>query len=349
MDFAAEVEANVVKGTLAAVDPAARRLVTGTGQELTYDALLVTTGAVAETPVTDAVLLNPAQPDPRLRTLINAIGDGSIHALAFVAPAPSWPLPVYELALLARERAEETGTPLELIVVTAERAPLEAFGSTVSTAVGELLAKADIRLRLGAAFEATAGGFSIRPGQENLAVDRVVAIPRLTGPRIEGLPTDPNGFLPITGHCAVAGVEGVFAAGDATDFPVKFGAIAAQQADAAAESIAALAGVEIEPAPVDSVLHGILISGRHGRLYFSARLDNGVALESRTSQSPTWSPEAKVAARHLGPYLDERWAWGPRWVIGQLAWERTLAELEAGAPDADALVGSPPADSDQHG
>jgi len=35
-------------------------------------------------------------------------------------------------------------------------------------------------------------------------------------------------------------VDRVYAAGDAADFPVKTGGLAAQQADAAAESIAAL-------------------------------------------------------------------------------------------------------------
>ena len=58
-----------------------------------------------------------------------------------------------------------------------------------------------------------------------------------------------NGFIPIDAHCKVVGLDRVYAAGDATDFAVKFGGIASQQADTAAEAIAALAGAPIEPKP----------------------------------------------------------------------------------------------------
>ena len=58
-----------------------------------------------------------------------------------------------------------------------------------------------------------------------------------------------RGFLPVDTHGRVAGVPGVYAAGDATDFDIKQGGIACQQADAAAEAIAADAGVAIDPAP----------------------------------------------------------------------------------------------------
>jgi sulfide:quinone oxidoreductase len=151
----------------------------------------------------------------------------------------------------------------------------------------------------------------------------VVALPRLAGPAITGLPADADGFLPVTSRCEVTGIERVYAAGDATDFPVKYGAIAAQQADAAAASIAALAGAPAEPTPFDGVVHGALVSGRkHRRLYFTARIEGGLAQDSRTGDTPTWSPEAKIAARHLGPYLDKLWGGqGLRWLAGQLSWE----------------------------
>jgi sulfide:quinone oxidoreductase len=131
----------------------------------------------------------------------------------------------------------------------------------------------------------------------------VVALPLLVGPAITGLPADADGFLPVTAHCEVTGVEGVYAAGDATDFPVKYGGIAAQQADAAAASIATVAGAPTEPTPFDGVVHGLLMRGRNQPpLYFTARIEGGLAQDSRTSNTPTWSPEAKIAAHYLGPY-----------------------------------------------
>jgi hypothetical protein len=176
-DVADELGASFERETLASVDVDRRRVRTGNGRELSYDALLI------------------------------------------VAPKPTWPLPVYELALLMRKHARTSDVAklirdrapdgdvelLRIIVATAERQPLEAFGDAVSNAGRELLAEVDIEL----------------------SVDADASI-----------------------------------------------------------------------------------------------------VESHTSDTPTWTPEAKVAAQHLGPYLDERWAAGARWVAGQLSWEAVLAKLE---------------------
>ena len=64
----------------------------------------------------------------------------------------------------------------------------------------------------------------------------------ITGPEIDGLPCDPHGFVPVDEYGRVEGVADVYAAGDGTDFPVKQGGLATQQADAAAEHIAARPG-----------------------------------------------------------------------------------------------------------
>ena len=69
-----------------------------------------------------------------------------------------------------------------------------------------------------------------------------------------------RGSSPST-RTAGAGVEDVYAAGDITAFPVKQGGIAAQQAEAAAESIAADAGAD-SPGPFRPVLRGLLLTGR---------------------------------------------------------------------------------------
>ena len=83
------------------------------------------------------------------------------------------------------------------------------------------------------------GLIELQPGGDQLAVDRVVTLPRLDGPDVQGLPADARGFLPVDRHGRVQGVQDVYAAGDATHFPIKQGGLACQQADAAAESIAA--------------------------------------------------------------------------------------------------------------
>ena len=59
-------------------------------------------------------------------------------------------------------------------------------------------------------------------------------------------------------HGRVRGLEDVYAAGDATTCPIKQGGVAAQQADAAAEAIAARLGRDLDPRPFRPVLRGLL-------------------------------------------------------------------------------------------
>jgi pyruvate/2-oxoglutarate dehydrogenase complex dihydrolipoamide dehydrogenase (E3) component len=93
-------------------------------------------------------------------------------------------------------------------------------------------------------------------------------------------------------------------AGDATDFAIKHGSIAAQQADVAAQAIAALAGVAPEPAPFHPVIHGILLTGGKP-LSLSADVTGGSS-SSEITDTPTWSPGSEIVAKQLAPYLEVR-------------------------------------------
>jgi sulfide:quinone oxidoreductase len=321
--FAAELNATLEHDTVASVDCQRRVVHTGSQRELPYDVLVIAVGARTSDVLPDAVAIDVSRMDESLHGLIEEIDGGAVRSLAFVAPRPTWPLPVYELALLVQEHAREKSVDLAVTIIASEQSPLAVFGESVSTGVAGLLADADIQTLVGARVESSSGELIVQPGEQHLRFDRVVALPRLVGPAITGLPADADGFLAVTSRCEVTGTDRVYAAGDVTDFPVKFGGIAAQQADAAAESIAALSGAPIEPTPFDGVVHGALVSGgKHQRLYFTARFEGGLARQSRTSDTPTSSPEAKIAARYLGPYLDKLWVGGGlRWLAGQLSWE----------------------------
>ena len=106
-----------------------------------------------------------------------------------------------------------------------------------------------------------------------------------------------------------------YAAGDVTSFPIKQGGLAAQQADVVAAAIAAGAGVPIDLRPFAPVMRGLLLTGG-APLYLrcepgSVTNGSGVAVESRrngeaassAAGQPLWWPPAKLAARHLAPYL----------------------------------------------
>ena len=135
-----------------------------------------------------------------------------------------------------------------------------------------------------------------------IAADRVVALPRLRGPRIDGLPQTVEGFVPVDAHGQVHGLADVFAAGDITSFPVKQGGIATQQADAAAETIAANAGADLAPQPFRPVLRGLLLTGRQPR-YLKHEMTGGAGDVSVASPEPLWWPPAKIVGRYLAPFL----------------------------------------------
>jgi sulfide:quinone oxidoreductase len=218
----------------------------------------------------------------------------------------AWPLPIYELALMTRERAHAMNVELAVTVVTPEGAPLEIFGDVASAAVAGLLREAGVTAITGARCEVPdSRHVVVNPGDRSFEVDRVIALPELFGPAVRGLRSDEHGFIPIDDHCRVVGVEGVYAAGDATDFALKHGGIAAQQADTAAAAIAALAGAAVELGPLRPVIHGMLLTGG-APLYLSARVSGGRGLGSRASAEPSWSPATKIAARYLAPYLEGR-------------------------------------------
>jgi sulfide:quinone oxidoreductase len=277
------------RGALARVDAPARAVETTAGERLGYDALLIATGAVATHPFAGVTTFGGSPHDAEaLHGLIQDVEGGYVRRVAFVVPdEASWALPLYELALMLAERAFEMGVALESHFVTPEAAPLELFGPRVAEEVADLLRAAGIALHVRTRVDAVARG-RLRIGGEERDLGRVVTLPRLQGPEIEGLPADDGGFLVTDAHGRVAGVRDVYAAGDITAFPVKQGGIACQQADAAAEWIAAAAGAPLRPEPFSPQLLGLLLTEHWARL-----------LDREPGRTP-----AKLAGRELAPYLE---------------------------------------------
>lgn len=281
---------------------------TEAGQELSYDALLLALGARLYTRYKHALTIDGGRMDELLHGLLQDIEGGYVHRLAFVIPSGgAWPLPIYELALMTAARAQDMNVDLSITIATPEDAPLAIFGLDVSEAVQQLLEENGILTITSAHAEVPdSGRVAINPGSRRLHADRIVALPELVGPSTPGVPGGPQaGFIPVDLRCKVPGIDRVYAAGDATDFPVKHGGIAAQQADVAAQAIAALAGAAPAPAPFHPVIHGILLTGDKPR-YLSAHVTGGHGSSSQISETPTWSPPSKIAAKYLAPYLEAR-------------------------------------------
>jgi sulfide:quinone oxidoreductase len=293
--------ANLRRGSVESVNAQRRTIATSEGEELSYDALLLALGARARPSIPGAITFRGPEDEALLVALLKEARTGQVGKIIFALPVgAAWPLPLYELALLtAVHLADEGVAGVELEVVTPEERPLQLFGSAASEAVSELLAGHGIALRVDTAPIAVENGSLRVAPQELIVADRVLALPRVEGPRLAGVPHNANGFVPTDEHGRVA-VEGeVYAAGDLTDFPVKQGGLATQQADAAAESIAAGAGAPIEPKPFTPVLRGLLLTGLSPR-YLRAE----PAKRSSTADTePLWWPPAKIVGRHLTPFL----------------------------------------------
>jgi sulfide:quinone oxidoreductase len=303
--IAADHGAELRRESLGWVDGRHRTATTVDGEELHYDALMLATGATRYKRYAHALTVDDQHIDDALHGLIQDIEGGYTGRVAFVMPPRAgWPLPLYEFALLTARRAKEMCIAVELTVVTPEEAPLAIFGEAATVGVASVLADAGISV-LTSAHAAVPDGRHVQlsPGGRTLEVDRIVALPQLMGPGVRGVPLSAYGFIPVAPNGEVRAMKHVYAAGDGTDFPVKQGGIAAQQADVAAASIADQLGFEASQTKFEPVLRGMLLTGS-APLYMTARLIGGAGFTSTLSDECPWSPPAKIAAKHLGPYLE---------------------------------------------
>jgi sulfide:quinone oxidoreductase len=302
---ASDVGAELIVEEFGWVDTGGQLAYTAAGVAIPYDALVLAVGARIKEAFAHVMTINDRRMDELLHGVVQDVEEGYVKRIAFVAPARlAWPLPLYELALMIAARAFEMGVEVQLTLVTPEPAPLAVFGSQASEAVGDLLAEAGVEMITSAfAHVDEIGEVRIQPGDRTVGADRIIALPELFGPAVRGLPAGEHGFINVDRHCQVEGVDRVWAAGDAIDFAVKHGGIAAQQADTAAEAIAALAGAPITPAPFQPEIRGILLTGRKP-LYLTARLSGSMGFASEITAQPTWTPVAKISARYLAPYLE---------------------------------------------
>ena len=304
-DIAADVRAELINGVLAQVDAPNHVAITGTGQRLSYDALLVAVGAGSEPALRRVLTWTPKTDAELFGGLLRDLDEGYLKRVAFVVPpGVTWALPAYELALMTAWQAWGMGhDDVQVTVYTPEDAPLGLFGTQATVAVGHDLEEAGVQAETGvyvAEDPQDPARLILHPGERTLDAERVVALPRAVGPGVPGLPANARGFVPTDLHGRVPDVDAVWAAGDAIAFPVKQGGLASQQADAAAESIAAHAGAELEPRPYRPVLRGMMLTGR-GKAWMRHQPAGGG--EGTVVRRALWWPPTKIAGRYLSPYL----------------------------------------------
>jgi sulfide:quinone oxidoreductase len=298
-DVMAEHSGRFVRGAVASVDADARTITLSSGADIPYDALVLALGARAAPAFLHAETFG-AQP-LSLNGIVADLEQGWTKSVAFVVPRGcSWPLPLYELALMTAQDVWAMNMDrVAMHFVTPELEPLEIFGHRASTAVAELLDAAGITLHRGVNAQIPHSG-CIETGEGVLLdVDSVIALPVLEGRKLDGIPSTARGFIPVDDAGLVEGLDGVYAVGDATDRPIKQGGLACQQADVTAAHIAARAGARIAVPPLCQVLHGRLLTGTSDRFL---RREPGEVQGAWTDAPLSWSA-VKVSGEYLSPYL----------------------------------------------
>jgi sulfide:quinone oxidoreductase len=280
--------ADLRRGAVVSVDADGKMVTLEDGTKLAYDVLVLALGARPRAVVPGALTFQGSQEDrDAMAELLERASAGEVRRIAFVLPREAtWPLPLYELALLTSEYLVSHMTRhVELVLATPEERPLALFGPAASDAISQLLELRGIR----------------HTSNDHVEADAIVTLPTLEGPPLDGIPQDEHGFVATDEFGWVLGLTDAYAAGDLTQFPIKQGGIATQQADAVASSIAADAGARVRPATFEPVLRGLLLTGMSPRFLRTAR----GAHPSLVDTQPLWWPPAKIVGRYLTPFLAE--------------------------------------------
>jgi sulfide:quinone oxidoreductase len=298
--LAGEHELGFRSDAVVAVDPAAREARTITGTRIRYDALVIAFGTRPRNAIPGVATCWGTADADTLESLIQELRSRAVTRVAFAIEAGNrWTLPTYELALTASRFARRNGLgAADLSVVTYEAQPAELIGREASRTIAQRLAQAGIELHLRSepvAFEE--GSLALRDGRA-LEADRVLAMAAVEGPRISGLPRDPEGFLPVDGFGRVQGASGIWAAGEVTSYPVRQAGLAAQQARVVAASIAATAGAEVRSEPFRPVLRGLLSSSAEPATNQGVNGNGGPA-----GPALLWWPPEQLAGEHLSAHI----------------------------------------------
>jgi sulfide:quinone oxidoreductase len=297
--LAAERQLGFRSDAVISVDAEAREARMITGARIRYDALVVAFGARPRGAVPGTTTWWGSGDAGALAGLLEELRSGTGRRVAFaVGAGHRWTLPTYELALTASRSVRRAGLDeVSLTLVTYEQAPAELLGPDASDMVSRRLAEAGIELVTGRdPVSHQEGRLKLRPDGD-LEVDRVLAMAAVDGPRIGGLPRDPDGFVPVDEFGRVEGAPGIWAAGEVTSFPVRQAGLAAQQARAVAASIAAEAGAEVAPDPFRPVVRGLLRSS--AELATNAKLNGN----GKPGSALLWWPPEHLDGEHLSAHI----------------------------------------------
>jgi sulfide:quinone oxidoreductase len=256
-----------VQGSVEGVDPAAHEVRLAGGRRVSYDKLVIATGAGmrpeeipglaehAATIWTPASMLGVRERFERVRD--DARAGRRSRVLFLIPPNNKCAGPLYEIVMMFETwlRRDGVRSQVEIAWSTFEQTYIQAFGPRLHEVVSAEFAERGIE---GHTSEVVA---EIVPGEARYAdgtahgFDHLIAFPPyVSAVRYDELPSDDRGFIETDlATRQVVGVPDAYAPGDAGDFPVKQAFLAFLQADTVAEHISAQAGAHPFEKPFDPV------------------------------------------------------------------------------------------------
>ena len=299
-----DIGGHYVRAAVHMVDVEGHTLYLGNGTEMAYDLLLVCVGGRIEPAYQNAETFWTATGDLSVNRLIGDAYRSFGRTLVLVAPpSTSWRFHFTSLRFGFGGAARSSdSTILRLRLLTPESKPLSILGHRASDAVAAVLSARHILVKTSSVVvEDRNEELHLAPHGPPVHAGVVLALPKICGPRLAGVPDDPGGFIPVDEYGQVEGAPDVYAAGDATNFWIKQGGLATQQADAAAEHIAARLGAHIDPSPFRPHIRGQLNTGVESmdtKHHPTAGHGEDIAWLDHL-----WWPDEKVSGRYLCPWL----------------------------------------------
>jgi NADH dehydrogenase FAD-containing subunit len=320
-----------VEGRVREVDPDARSVALEDGRRLPYDHLVIATGASmqpGEVPglADHASTIWTSQEMLALRgrleeTLRRARAGARQRVLFAVPPNNKCSGPLYEMVFMLETwlRREGVRDAVDIAYRTYEASFIQAFGPRLHEVVTAEFAERGIDGRTGTPLTKVRPDGAVFGDGSVESYDLLIAFPPyVAATRWDALPSDERGFLKtdlatrgVTGH------PGVYAPGDAGDFPVKQAFLAFLQADAVAERIAAeITGDEAGAGfdPVSMCVMEMLDKATFAQVPLRLTGDPARPVEVRPDAGEDYkvgvSPAWRIGKKMLGFYLPMRFGAG---------------------------------------
>jgi NADH dehydrogenase FAD-containing subunit len=256
-----------VQGSVRGVDPSAREVELDGGRRVGYDKLVIATGASMrpeEIPglVEHAATIWTPQSMLGVRERFEQVAararDGEHSRVLFLIPPNNKCAgPLYEIVMMFETwlRRGAIRDHVDITWSTFEQSYIQAFGPRLHEVVTDEFSTRGIDGHTGEEVTEVAAGEARYADGSTRAFDDLIAFPPyVSAVRFEELPCDDRGFIETNPDTRqVAGLDDVYAPGDAGDFPVKQAFLAFLQADTVAEHVASTVGTHAFEKPFDPV------------------------------------------------------------------------------------------------